>query len=134
MLRNCLFFILVLFHLFHFIDKMAMSSDERSIQTDVKTNAQHLEQDVDVAKVVHADGTVDYIDARAVGGDFEEMPKGYFYSPQFIGTVAVSYAFNSGSESLTCQGTNAGQHLRVYGMGATGKHTQSDKCGHRSLS
>ncbi|EON99574.1 putative trichothecene efflux pump protein [Phaeoacremonium minimum UCRPA7] len=65
-----------------------MSSDERSIQTDVKTNAQHLEQDVDVAKVVHADGTVDYIDARAVGGDFEEMPKGYFYSPQFIGTVA----------------------------------------------
>lgn len=68
-----------------------MSADERSIQTDVKTNAQHLEQDVDVAKVVHADGTVDYIDARAVGGDFEEMPKGYFYSPQFIGTVAVSY-------------------------------------------
>ncbi|KAF7561242.1 hypothetical protein G7046_g2904 [Stylonectria norvegica] len=43
----------------------------------------------DVAKFVHADGTIDYVDARAVGGDFEEMPKGYFYSPQFIGTVTA---------------------------------------------
>ncbi|CAM1501313.1 Fc.00g104750.m01.CDS01 [Cosmosporella sp. VM-42] len=43
----------------------------------------------DVAKVVHADGTTDYVDAKAIGGDYEEMPKGYFLSPSFIGTVTA---------------------------------------------
>lgn len=60
-------------------------------------HAQHYEgrdpKDVhdgpDVAKVVHTDGTIDYIDAKAIGGDVEEMPRGYFWSPQFIGTVTV---------------------------------------------
>jgi hypothetical protein len=42
-----------------------------------------------VAKVVHTDGTIDYIDARAVGGDVTEMPAGYYWSSSFIGTVAV---------------------------------------------
>lgn len=41
------------------------------------------------AKVVHADGTVDYVDAQAIGGELEAMPQGYFRSPQFIGTVVV---------------------------------------------
>ncbi|KAF4996845.1 hypothetical protein FDECE_12281 [Fusarium decemcellulare] len=43
----------------------------------------------DVAKVTHADGTVDYLDAEAIGGDYEEMPKGYFLSAPFIGTVTA---------------------------------------------
>ncbi|KAI8627941.1 trichothecene efflux pump [Xylariaceae sp. FL1651] len=38
-------------------------------------------------KVVHTDGTIDYVDRNAVGGDAAEMPDGYFTSPQFIGTV-----------------------------------------------
>jgi hypothetical protein len=41
-------------------------------------------------KVVHTDGTVNYVDNKAIGGDAAGMPKGYFKSPQFIGTVAVS--------------------------------------------
>ncbi|RDW83435.1 fungal trichothecene efflux pump [Coleophoma crateriformis] len=37
----------------------------------------------------HTDGTVDYVDAKAFGGDLEAMPPGYFYSVQFIGTVVA---------------------------------------------
>ncbi|KAH7121361.1 fungal trichothecene efflux pump [Dactylonectria macrodidyma] len=40
-------------------------------------------------KVVHADGTIDYLDAKAVGGDVDEMPAGYFLSAKFIGTVTA---------------------------------------------
>jgi len=48
---------------------------------------QVLENDGTTAKVVHADGTIDYVDAHALGGEADVMPKGYFRSPQFIGTV-----------------------------------------------
>lgn len=41
-------------------------------------------------KVVHTDGTINYVDNKAVGGDSAEMPEGYFRSVQFIGTVVVS--------------------------------------------
>lgn len=54
---------------------------------------QVLENDGLTAKVVHADGTIDYIDAQAIGGDLETMPRGYFRSPQFIGTVVVCISF-----------------------------------------
>ncbi|KAL3486870.1 fungal trichothecene efflux pump [Aspergillus germanicus] len=37
--------------------------------------------------VVHTDGTVDYIDADAIGGEMQDMPKGYFRSLPFLGTV-----------------------------------------------
>ncbi|KAF2396251.1 trichothecene efflux pump [Trichodelitschia bisporula] len=49
--------------------------------------------DVHVVKVTHADGVVDFVDAHAVGGSYEDMPKGYFTSYQFIGTMlAASFA------------------------------------------
>ena len=50
-----------------------------------------LVNDTRTVKKVHADGHVDLVDAHAIGGDVEEMPKGYFWSPQFIGTVIVSF-------------------------------------------
>ncbi|TPX10672.1 uncharacterized protein E0L32_008406 [Thyridium curvatum] len=62
-------------------------ADERSISETKVAGAEHVDRDV--AKVVHADGTIDYIDARAVGGDLEEMPLGYFMSVQFIGTLTA---------------------------------------------
>ncbi|KAF2733064.1 fungal trichothecene efflux pump [Polyplosphaeria fusca] len=46
----------------------------------------HVE-DVHVVKKVHADGTVDLVDAHAIGGAAENMPKGYYWSLNFIGTV-----------------------------------------------
>jgi hypothetical protein len=46
--------------------------------------------DVDVVQIEHQDGTIDYIDAQAIGGDLSQMPPGYFHSVQFIGTVTVS--------------------------------------------
>ena len=43
----------------------------------------------DVAKVAHLDGTIDYIDAKAVGGDVGDMPPGYYCSPAFLGTLTA---------------------------------------------
>jgi hypothetical protein len=45
---------------------------------------------IHVVRRVHADGAVDLIDAKAVGGDIEEMPAGYYGSLNFIATFAVS--------------------------------------------
>ena len=45
---------------------------------------------INVVKKVHADGHVDLVDAHAIGGNFEDMPTGYFWTPQFLGTVVVS--------------------------------------------
>lgn len=57
---------------------------------------EHID-DVDVVKKVHIDGTVDLVDTKAIGGDLDEMPKGYFRSPQFIGTVIVRLSRSSSS-------------------------------------
>ena len=42
---------------------------------------------VDAVEVVHTDGTVNLVDPHAIGGDYEQMPEGYFRSMHFIGTV-----------------------------------------------
>lgn len=57
--------------------------------SDYDNTPQFLETEGDRAKVVHADGTIDYVDTHALGGDAHEMPTGYYKSPQFIGTVVV---------------------------------------------
>ncbi|KAL2758430.1 hypothetical protein ACRALDRAFT_2133342 [Sodiomyces alcalophilus JCM 7366] len=49
--------------------------------------AQVLVQEGEVARVVHTDGTVNLIDAKAIGGDYDEMPEGYFLSANFICTL-----------------------------------------------
>lgn len=40
-------------------------------------------------ELVHTDGTIDLVDTRAVGGNVNDLPKGYFWSAQFVGTVLV---------------------------------------------
>ncbi|KAH7175466.1 fungal trichothecene efflux pump [Dactylonectria macrodidyma] len=40
-------------------------------------------------KVVFADGTVEYVDKHALGGEYDSMPVGYYRSPQFLGTLAA---------------------------------------------
>ena len=35
-------------------------------------------------------GTIDYVAKEIVGGDIGEMPKGYYRSPAFIGTVVAT--------------------------------------------
>lgn len=62
-------------------------ADEKNIETVTK----HVD-DVEVVEKVHVDGTVDLVDAKAIGGDLDEMPKGYFYSLKFIMTVVVSHS------------------------------------------
>ncbi|KAF2019705.1 fungal trichothecene efflux pump [Aaosphaeria arxii CBS 175.79] len=61
-----------------------------TVEKNETESAQHLE-DVNVVKKVHADGHVDLVDAHAIGGALDNMPKGYYWSPQFIGTVTVRF-------------------------------------------
>ena len=56
----------------------------------VEAKTEHVDN-VDVVERTHIDGTVDFIDTRAIGGDLDELPPGYFRSPQFIGTVVVRF-------------------------------------------
>lgn len=73
-------------------DRDAGSSSDKDMQaTQLEAGNAVFEKGVveHAEKVVHADGTVDYLDAKALGGDVEQMPKGYFLSAQFIGTVTV---------------------------------------------
>jgi hypothetical protein len=57
------------------------------------TDASHSEHGIHVVRRVHADGAVDLIDAKAVGGDVQEMPAGYYYSANFICTYAVCWHY-----------------------------------------
>ncbi|KAL4926323.1 trichothecene efflux pump [Aspergillus undulatus] len=50
------------------------------------SNARKYER-ASVQAVVHTDGTVTYVDVHAIGGEMEDMPKGYFRSLPFLGTV-----------------------------------------------
>jgi hypothetical protein len=54
-----------------------------------KTPTEKQFEEVDAVETVHADGTVDFVDIHAIGGNVQDMPRGYFWSPQFIGTVTV---------------------------------------------
>lgn len=60
-----------------------------------RVNSNDLEREHGAAKVVHTDGTVDYIDVHAIGVDVQQMLKGYFRSLPFIGTVLVSASVSS---------------------------------------
>lgn len=73
-------------------EKHAVVMAESVGKNEVESN--HIEN-VHVVKKVHADGHVDLVDAHAIGGAYEEMPKGYFWSIQFIGTVIVCFAVQS---------------------------------------
>jgi hypothetical protein len=44
---------------------------------------------IETVETVHKDGTIDLVDTHAIGGELEEMPKGYYRSAQFIGTVTA---------------------------------------------
>lgn len=83
-------------------------------------------QDEKVTKVTHADGAIDYIDIKAVGGDYAMMHRGYFRSPQFLGTLTVrrdlieTWILANGKP-----GSMSRQHLRLCGLGSTLKHAVS---------
>jgi hypothetical protein len=79
--------------------------------------------DVDAVQMVHKDGTVDYVDTHAIGGDLEDMPKGYYYSVQFIGTVTVS-PFPLSQNRTNCHiGSMRGKYMCISRMGSSRKHS-----------
>jgi len=61
-------------------------------KSNMAIHAEHM-GDVDVVETVHQDGTIDFVDTHAIGGELDQMPAGYFRSIQFIGTVSVRFAF-----------------------------------------
>jgi hypothetical protein len=73
-------------------EEKAAAVTSESIERNAPSSTQHSEN-VHVVKKVHADGHVDLVDAHAIGGAAEEMPKGYYYSIQFLGTVTVRLNF-----------------------------------------
>lgn len=81
-------------------------------------------QDGNVTKVTHADGAVDYIDIKAVGGDYTMMRRGYFRSPQFLGTLTVRRDLGK-TRTLTNgrPGSMSRQHLRLCGLGPSLEYT-----------
>jgi hypothetical protein len=64
--------------------------NEKAVANQVDHTAVPSEHGIHVVKRVHQDGTVDLIDAHAVGGDLDEMPAGYYVTPNFIFTFLVS--------------------------------------------
>ncbi|CAO2654543.1 Nn.00g112760.m01.CDS01 [Neocucurbitaria sp. VM-36] len=71
-------------------DKPTAIMAETVEKTDAPSTIHAADKDVHVVKKVHADGHVDLVDAHAIGGNIEDMPKGYFWTPQFIGTVVAT--------------------------------------------
>ena len=97
------------------------NSDKPTITT-AETMEKHESEErqlgVHVVTKVHADGHVDLVDARAIGGDVEGMPPGYYYSVKFIGTVIVSWiveTFREGANSP--RGRLLWKHMRVPRLG-----------------
>lgn len=78
-------------------EKAVTVMSESVEKTDATT--QQIE-DAHVVKKVHADGHVDLVDAHAIGGNLEEMPKGYYWSPQFLGTVVVRLRTTPSMQSI----------------------------------
>lgn len=72
------------------IEKPNAVMTEATDKTDTPSTTQIEDKDVHVVKKVHADGHVDLVDAHAIGGNFEDMPSGYFWTPQFLGTVVAT--------------------------------------------
>lgn len=96
----------------------------RQAETGTDDSTEHA-GDGNVTKVVHADGTVDYIDTKAVGGDYGAMPPGYFRSPQFLGTLTVCLSRNPKKlrpSLMTTVGAVSGKYMCLLGMGSTRKH------------
>lgn len=58
-------------------------------QADTESSHEPRPQYAGARAVVNTDGTVNYVDENAIGGDMQDMPKGYFRSLPFLGTVLV---------------------------------------------
>lgn len=52
----------------------------------IDTNVEVHQFDTNVEKTVHEDGHVDLVDKKAIGGEFQTMPKGYYTSMSFVMT------------------------------------------------
>ncbi|KAF4465823.1 trichothecene efflux pump [Fusarium albosuccineum] len=59
------------------------------VNEDVLDSPRSSDAPTDAEKIVFADGTVEYVDKNALGGEVDKMPMGYYTSFQFLGTLAA---------------------------------------------
>jgi hypothetical protein len=87
------------------------------------------EHGIHVVKRVHQDGTVDLIDAHAVGGEFTEMPAGYYITPNFIFTFIVSiYGTVESRLTLISAGGLSRKQLCLSRLGCSCKYSCPHQC------
>lgn len=82
---------------------------------------------VETVQAVHQDGSIDFVDRNALGGALHQMPKGYFRSVQFVGTVAVSLHASSYDNRLKIAGCVLRQYLCLLGLGFACQYSVSYK-------
>lgn len=72
-------------------DKPAGIMAETVEKVEDASSTTHVEdKNTGVVRKVHADGHIDLVDSHAIGGHVDDMPRGYFWTPQFIGTVVAT--------------------------------------------
>lgn len=64
-----------------------MTANEKTVHSDITPEESAYR--LNAVERTHIDGTVDLVDQKAIGGDLDQFPEGYFRSSQFIGTVFV---------------------------------------------
>jgi hypothetical protein len=118
---------------------MAEATQEKGPNADIQSSStpsrdtSQIDEHLHATKTHHTDGTISYVDNHAVGGDLEDMPKGYYRSWQFIMTVTVR---NAASIPLTTtdnlEGRLSRQQLCVSRVGVACKHSVSNPSSHRT--
>jgi hypothetical protein len=78
-------------------------------------------------KIIMADGTIEKVDKNALGDELDQMPSGYYWSPQFLGSLAVSQTTRSLTARVTDYLTGAifSEYLCLSRLGTPFKHSVS---------
>lgn len=74
--------------------------------------------------IIMADGTIENVDKNAFGDELNQMPHGYYWSPQFLGSLAVSPITRFLTTMVTDYLTGAilSKHLCLSRLGTPFKH------------
>lgn len=75
-------------------------------------------------KIIMVDGTIENVDTNAFGDELDQMPCGYDWSPQFLGSLAVGPTIRSLTTMVTDYLTGAifSKYLCLSRLGTPFKH------------
>lgn len=107
------------------IEKNDIALEHREANTSGENSVHHAPHHAPHAEVaLHHDAVA----PEAVGGLYGEMPKGYYWSKDFIGTLIVSTALFPilGAILTGMTGDLSGPDQRISRMGPTSKYSDSN--------